>query len=285
MKELLNFFVRNSKWFVFAILMVVSTFLLVRNDPYHQNIYLTSANSVSSTIYGWTSNVTSYFNLRSNNEDLNERNAQLQLEVLALREQLLRAEEKGLLDSLNNDPSLQQFDFVTAHVINNSVMRPHNYMTINRGSNDGIAPEMGVLDQNGVVGVVNVVGPHSARVISLLNPHFRLSCKIKGNDSFGSLVWDGEDPRYAVIEELPRHTVFHQGDTIITSGYSAVFPAGIPVGIVEADNTSGNENFFSLKVRLLTDFTTLNNVQVVVNHLAAELRELEVEEKALEEKK
>lgn len=265
--------------------MVVSTFLLVRNDPYHQNIYLTSANSVSSTIYGWTSNVTSYFNLRSNNEDLNERNAQLQLEVLALREQLLRAEEKGLLDSLNNDPSLQQFDFVTAHVINNSVMRPHNYMTINRGSNDGIAPEMGVLDQNGVVGVVNVVGPHSARVISLLNPHFRLSCKIKGNDSFGSLVWDGEDPRYAVIEELPRHTVFHQGDTIITSGYSAVFPAGIPVGIVEADNTSGNENFFSLKVRLLTDFTTLNNVQVVVNHLAAELRELEVEEKALEEKK
>ncbi len=259
--------------------MVVSTILLVRNDPFHRNIYLTSANTVSSTIYGLANNVTSYFNLRQNNEDLNERNAQLQLEVLALREQLLRAEEKELLDSLTVNPDYRQFDFVTAHVINNSVTKPYNYLTINRGSADGIKPEMGVLDQNGVVGVVNVVGEHSARVISLLNPHFRLSCRIKSNDSFGSLVWDGQDSRFAVLEELPRHTVFKVGDTVVTSGYSAVFPPNIPVGIVESDNTSRNENFFSLKIRLLSDFSKLNNVQVVINYLAEELNALEQEEK------
>lgn len=264
--------------------MVASTILLIRNDPFHQNLYLTSANTVSSTIYGWANNITSYFNLKENNEDLNERNAALQLEVLALREKLIRAEEAQLLDSLQSDPSLSQFTFVTAHVINNSVTRPYNYLTINRGSLDGIKPEMGVLDQNGVVGVVNVVGEHSARVISLLNPHFRLSCRIKSNESFGSLVWDGQDPRYAVLEELPRHTVFEPGDTVVTSGYSAVFPPGIPVGIVEANNTTHNENFFSLKIRLLSDFTKLNNVQVVVNHLADELKTLEGEEKELETK-
>ena len=259
--------------------MVVSTILLVRNDPFHRNIYLTSANAVSSTIFGWANNVTSYFNLKQNNEDLNERNAQLQLEVLALREQLLRAKEKELLDSITANPAYRQFDFVTAHVINNSVTKPYNYLTINRGSADGIKPEMGVLDQNGVVGVVNVVGEHSARVISLLNPHFRLSCRIKSNDSFGSLVWDGKDSRFAILEELPRHTVFKVGDTVVTSGYSAVFPPNIPVGIVESDNTSRNENFFSLKIRLLSDFSKLNNVQVVINYLAEELNALEQEEK------
>ena len=261
--------------------MAVSTILLVHTDPFHRNIYLTSANTVSSTIFGLANKVTSYFNLKQNNEDLNDRNAQLHLEVLALREQLLRAEEKQLLDSISADPAFRQFDFVTAHVINNSVTRPYNYLTINRGSADGIKPEMGVIDQNGVVGVVNVVGEHSARVISLLNPHFRLSCRIKSNDSFGSLVWDGKDSRYAILEELPRHTVFKTGDTVVTSGYSAVFPAGIPVGIVEADNTTRNENFFSLKIKLLSDFSTLNNVQVVINYLADELTAIEQEEKEM----
>jgi rod shape-determining protein MreC len=126
-----------------------------------------------------------------------------------------------------------------------------------------------------VVGIVNVVTDHHARVISLLNPNFRLSCKIKGNESFGSLVWDGKDPRFAVLEELPRHTKYQKGDTVITSGYSAVFPEGIPVGVVVNGNSGRNENFFALKVRLLSDFSTLNNVQVVVNNNAEELKRLE----------
>jgi rod shape-determining protein MreC len=134
---------------------------------------------------------------------------------------------------------------------------------------------MGVIDQNGVVGIVNVVTEHHARVISLLNPNFRLSCKIKGNESFGSLVWDGNDPRYVVLEELPRHTKYQKGDTVITSGYSAVFPEGIPVGVVVSNNKGRNENFFALKVRLLSDFSTLNNVQVVLNNASEELRRLE----------
>lgn len=285
MREVFNFFIRYSKWFVFAIFLIASVFLLVKNNPIHQSVYLTSANSVSSAVYESINNVTGYLNLRENNEDLNRRNAVLQAEVEALNAKINALEEMLMLDSLNLPEILRPYDFIVAHVIKNSIVKPHNYITINKGSEDGVAPEMGVIDQNGVVGVVNVVGPHSSRVISLLNPHFRLSCKIKGNESFGSLVWDGKDARYALLEELPRHTVYHAGDTVVTSGYSAVFPPGIPVGIVEPNSKSGNDNLFTLKIKLLTDFTTLDNVQIVVNYMEEEIRKLEENEKKLEEVK
>ena len=279
MRELLNFFIRNSKWFVFTAYIVVSIMLLVQSSPLHRSVYLTSANAVSSTVYNWFGSISGYLNLRESNEDLNKRNADLQAEVESLRLQLATLQEMRMSDSLDMPPALKPYDFIVAHVIKNSVMRPHNYITINKGTEDGIKPEMGVIDQNGVVGVVDVVGPHSARLISLLNPFFRLSCKIKGNESFGSLVWDGEDPRFAILEELPRHTVFEIGDTVITSGYSAVFPSGVPVGIVDSRVGSAQDNLFQLKVRLFTDFSKLNNVQVVVNYLADEINALEKEHK------
>ncbi|MDO5395265.1 MAG: rod shape-determining protein MreC [Bacteroidales bacterium] len=274
MRELLQFFIRNSKWFVFAIYVVASCVLLFTFNPYQHHVYLTSASRIAGGVYGAANHVTSYFNLRENNEDLNRRNVTLQNEVLALREQIQTLRERHA-DTSQILPMARHYDFIVCHVINNSVMRPYNYITVNKGSNDGVAPEMGVIDQNGVVGIVNVVTPNYARVISVLNPHFRFSCKIKGDESFGSLVWDGKDPRFAVLEELPRHTVCHRGDTVVTSGYSAVFPPGLPVGIVESNNASDNDNFFSLRIRLLSDFTKLNNVQIVRNNNAAELNMLD----------
>lgn len=281
MRELLQFFIRNSKWLVFAVYVVLSCILLFTFNPYQQHVWLTSAGQVTGTVYGVANNVTSYFNLRDNNEDLNRRNAALELEVLSLREQMQAINER-YGDTLAKFEPLRHYDFILARVVNNSVVKPYNYITINKGVADGVKPEMGVIDQNGVVGIVNVVSDDYARLISLLNPHFRLSCKIKGDESFGSLVWDGADPRFAVLEELPRHSVYNKGDTVITSGYSAVFPEGLPVGIVEATNTSPNDNFFTLKVRLLSDFTKLNNVQVVVNNDAAQLRQLEADNQRTE---
>ncbi len=270
MHELFSFFIRWSKWFVFVFFVALSCALLFSGNPYQHHVYLTSANSVASGIYNMRNSVTSYFDLREINEDLNLRNAALESEVLALREQIREADARIQTDTMRLPGVLAQYNFVVAHVISNSIARPHNYITINKGTADGIAPEMGVIDHNGVVGIVNVAGPHSARIISLLNPHFKLSCKIKGSEHFGSLVWDGNDPTVALLEELPRHTVFAPGDTIVTSGYSAVFPEGIPVGYVMEDQRRHDENFFTLRVKLSTDFTTLSNVQVVVDSLRAE---------------
>lgn len=275
MRELFNFFIRNSKWFVYAFFAVVSLMMLFRGNPYQQHIFLTSANSVSAAVYELSNNVTSYFNLRDINEDLNRRNAALEKEVVNLRENLRLYAENSFSDTLVTPDGVDHFDFIVAHVINNSISKPYNYITLDKGADNGVRPELGVIDQNGVVGIVSVVGPRHARVISLLNPNLRLSCKIKSSDYFGSLVWDGDDPTTALLEELPRHTTYSPGDTIVTSGYSAVFPPDLPVGIILDDENRHNENFFTLKVRLFADFTTLGNVQVVTNNYAGELTDVE----------
>lgn len=252
--------------------------LLFNSDPYRHHLWTTSAGSIASTIYSTSNNVTSYFDLRETNEDLNRRNATLEQQVVALRQQVEQLKEQQYTDTLVPDSGVSLFKFKVAHVINNSVVHPHNYLTINKGSNDGIKPEMGVINQNGVVGIVSVVGANASRVISLLNPNFRLSCKIKGSETFGSLVWDGKSPEYALLEELPRHTKFSPGDTVVTSGFSAVFPAGLPVGSVVADGKKHQENFFTLKIKLFSDFTSLSNVQVIQNDRREELKSLQAGE-------
>lgn len=251
--------------------------LLFDNNPYQHHVYLTSANRICSSIFSVFNNVTSYFHLHEINEDLHHRNAMLEMEVINLRNEL--ADIKLMLpDSTFSSPAVHDYDFILAHVINNSISQPQNYITINRGSDDGITPEMGVIDHNGVVGIVNVVGSHSARIISLLNPQFRLSCKVKGHDYFGSMVWDGKDPYHAVLEELPKHVKFAKGDTIVTSGYSSVFPEGLIVGTIEEQVKDKNDNFFSLRIALSSDFTQLSTVRAIKNKRHDEIVKLSQEQ-------
>lgn len=276
----MDFIVRFSSWFVFAFYAVVSCALLFDRNPYQHHVWLTSAGSVAAGVYDVSNNVTGYFSLRAINEDLQRRQADLEEEVAALRTQLRTAREALAQDSLAAIDSVRQFRFIVATAISNSVTRPYNYITLDKGEADGLQPEMGVMDQNGVVGVVNVTGKHHARVISLLNPNFRLSCKLRGSDAFGSLVWDGKSPREALLEELPKHTRFHKGDTIITSGYSAMFPEGIPVGTIIGSARGEDDNFFTLRIRLLTDFTALSTVKVISNREIADIKGVEVDEEA-----
>lgn len=274
MRELLDFLVKNCKWFVFIIYVIISCVLLFSTNPYQHHVYLTSANAVSAGIYSVSDKFYSYFHLKEINEGLNERNAYLQTRVLDLEQQL-----QTIRDRIDSDTVIvtesSQYEFVVAHVINNSISHAFNYITINKGAADGIRPEMGVIDQNGVVGSINVVGEHSARVISVLNPKFHVSCKIKGSEHFGSLSWDGKDPTVAILEDLPQHSQVKAGDTIVTTGFSSVFPPDINVGYVLPPEKGKKLVFNNLKVRLATDFTTLGTVQVVVNSLLSETRALE----------
>lgn len=278
MRNLISFLIRHSSWFVFLLYVFISLFLLFQNNPYQQYVYLTSANSASASIYKVVSGVTSYFNLQSINNDLQERNALLEMEVINLKRQLDDCKIRMIADSISLPDSVaQSYEYYFAGVINNSVSRPMNYITIDKGSSDGIEPEMGVVDQNGVVGIVSVVSKHAARVISLLNPNMKLSCKVKGSDYFGSLYWDGVSPHFAVLEEMPRHVVYQKGDTIVTSGYSAVFPEGLIVGVIESGMKANDDNFIALRVRLSTDFTRLSTVRAIKSKLSDELKEIETE--------
>ncbi len=249
--------------------------MLFHGNPYQHHVYLTSAGRIASGVYETANNITGYFHLRDINEDLQQRNASLEMEVIELRNSLTKLSDIVKSDSLGVDSSLSRYEFIIAHVINNSISHPHNFLTIEKGSLDGVTPEMGVVDHNGVVGIVNVTGEHTSRVISLLNNDLRLSCKVKGSDAFGSLVWDGRSPREAVLEELPRHVQFEPGDTVITSGYSVVFPEGIPVGIIVSHHKDDDDNFYSLRVRLLSDFSTLSTVRVIKDAFADEITKVE----------
>jgi len=273
--NLLNFLLKYSSWLLFILFAAISCLLLFTTNPFQHHVYLTSAGRLTSAVYRAASNVTGYFALRDINEDLQHRNAQLELEILSLKGRLRDIDTRLYADTMRADTVLSRYSFIIGHVINNSVSRPNNYLTIERGAADGVRPEMGVVDQNGVVGIVNVVGPHTSRVISLLNPHLRLSCKVKGSEHIGSLQWDGRDPREAVLQELPRHARFRKGDTIVTSGFSSAFPEGVPVGTVLASGNERDNNFVALRVRLFTDFSTLSTVRIVSDSMVDELKQVE----------
>ncbi|MBD5328560.1 MAG: rod shape-determining protein MreC [Bacteroides sp.] len=273
MKNLIAFIMRYSAWFVFAIYAIISLLLLVTGNNYQRSVYLTSANIVTGTIYEGASQVTGYFHLKSINKDLQANNALLQNEVLNLKNQL--AQYRVLAsDSILPITYPDRFGYVAAAVINNNTSHPKNFFTIDKGSKDGIKSGMGVVDHNGIAGIVNVTGPHMSRVISLLNEAQHFSVKLKDTEFVGSMCWKGGDPTIGYVEEIPRHAVFNLGDTIVTSGYSTTFPEGIPVGKVLARVKSGDDSFFTLKVKLATDFRSLSTVRVIKDIYKTEIDSL-----------
>lgn len=273
MRNLLNFFVKYGSWFLFVIYLAISCIWLFTDRRYQQSVYLTSANAVSSSIFELSSNVTGYFNLRGINNDLQQRNASLENELLNLRSEL-EYYKSIAPDSSETDIPANRFSYITANVSSNSTNKPLNYFTINRGSRSGVEKGMGVVNQNGIVGIVNVVGPNTARVISLLNETQHFSVKVKGTHSVGSLQWRVGNPSVAYAEEMPRHVPYHVGDTIVTSGYSTTFPEGIPVGIVLGQVRAKDDNFTTLKLRLLPRFNDLSTVSVIIDHFKNEIDSL-----------
>lgn len=273
MRNLINFLLKYGTWLLFALYVVVSCILLFSHNAFQQSVYLTSANQVSSSLNSVTSQVTGYFHLRTINESLQASNAMLENEVLNLQHQL--KECRSLLgDTAVNADSPNRFDYISATVLNNSVRHPRNYFSINKGSRDGVRTGMGVVDQNGVAGIVNVTGSNTARVISLLNQTQHFSVKIKNTNFIGSLNWKGGDPTVAYMEQVPRHAVFNTGDTVVTSGYSTTFPENIPVGTVMNRVRGSDDNFYILKVRLSSDFKALSAVRVIVDDYKPQLDSL-----------
>ena len=223
MKHLLEFLWKYNHWLLFIVLEVLAMALLLRFNPYQQSVWLSSAGRVTGTIYEWTDGVTSYFRLKGVNKELSHRNAWLEERVSAL--------ERHLREIGDTSAAVQQlpppYQTIQAQVIKNSLNRVDNYITLDQGAAAGIRPDMGVAGTQGVVGIVYKVSSHYALVLSVLNSRSNISCMIQGSGYFGYLRWEGGDSRYAWLEDLPRHAEFELGDTVVTSGYSAVFPQGV----------------------------------------------------------
>ena len=275
MRNLLNFFLKYHYWFLFILLEVISFALLFRFNNYQGSAFFTSSNQVAGMVYEAANNVTGYFHLKSINDDLVQENVELELQIERLRSVLmeLTADSVGI-EKVKAD-ALKGYDIYRANVINNSLTHVDNYITLDKGENDGIRPEMGVINGSGVVGIVYHTSANYSVVIPILNSKSSVSCKIKRSDYFGFLKWDGGSSEYATVKDMPRHSLFSLGDTIVTSGHSAVFPGGIPIGTVEDISDSHDGLSYLLKVKLFTDFGRLNDVRVIAQKGQEEQIELE----------
>ncbi len=254
--------------------------LIFRDNAYQRNAMISSANVVTGNISRISGAVTAYLSLQKTNRALLERNDELEMQLLQLRQHLdqLTADTitfTGFVDSTGVFP----YSTIIAKVVNNSVARVSNYITINKGRKDGVAPDMGVVSERGIVGIVTTAFDHFSVVIPPINPKFKLSGKVLGSNYFGSLHWNGRSPRYVSLNELARHVEFQQGDTIVTSGYSRAFPENIIIGTIHKYERQHDDNFNSLEVELATDFHALNYVRVIRYNNSDEQQLIEQEAK------
>lgn len=279
MRNLIAFLIKNSSWFVFIFLEIVCFYFIFQYNSYQRSVYLNSSNEIVGRVYSISGSITSYFGLREVNEDLLLKNAELQNEILYLEEYISRANTDTLTtQAIVKDSTISNpYEYIIARVINNSISQTQNYITINKGLKDGIVKEMGVVSQQGIVGIVRAVSENYSVIQPIINPKTILSCKVKGSNAPGSLVWSGDDYRYGNLEGFPRFEKFEKGDTIITSGYSGIFPEGVIVGTVEDSKAQSDDNFLTLRVKLLTEFSSLKNVLIIKNNHRNEILELEKE--------
>lgn len=270
MRSLFRFLLRNYFILMFLALEAFSFSLLVSYNNYQRVTFINSTNNVVGTIYERFSHLDDYFSLSRTNARLAAENAALR--KLLQKQVMLRERNPIMRPDTVDAPA---YVFTAAKVISNSVNKQFNYITINKGSRQGIKPDMGVIGPDGVIGVITNVSPNYATGLSLLNKRFSIPAKLTKNNYTGNLAWDGEHANTADLKEIPFHIMVNVGDTVVTSGYSSIFPEGIMIGIVTKWDQEGGTNFYNIKVELSTNFRTLKYVEVVKNTKQDELKKLE----------
>lgn len=274
MHNLIEFLAKYNHWFVFVVLEVVSMVLLFSFNSYQGSVWFSSANAVTGKLYEWDANVETFFSLTKVNQELTQRNAYLEQQVSQLSEKLTDATKDSTLAKRNQMALLQNYKLIPAKVVANSIDKPGNLMTIDKGSADGVHKDMGVVCGTGVVGIVYLVAEHYSVLIPVLNTKSNISCTIQNRGYFGYLRWKGGVSEYAYLEDVPRHAHFKLGDNVVTSGYSAVFPPGVLVGKILHVYNSADGLSYRVKLKLSTDFGKLRDVCVIDDAMMRERLEI-----------
>ena len=265
---------------LFVLLETLALSMVVTYNNYQRAVFFDSSNFVSGTLFEKFSSFWQVFEFRQVNIKLAEENIVLRS---ALQEILLKsnqgkykASDSIYLPKIARDSSLKTvYRFTTARVVNNSINQQHNFLTLNKGRRDGVKPDMGVIANGQVVGLVTNVSENFSRVISILNSRWKISAKIKRNDYFGSLSWDGKDYRRVQLNEMPYHVPVQNGDTVVTTGYSSSFPEGLVIGTISDFSIGTGSNFYKIEVMLAADFKNLVIVGLVENKQLYEINQLE----------
>ena len=270
MRNLLDFLVKYSYWFLFFVLEAVSFVLLFQFNSYQGSVWFSSANAVAGKLYETTSAVESYFQLSKINTELTQRNLYLEQRLYKLEKEKSDSVADSTMENSLLLKSLQPYRLIPAQVVNMKWGRKDNLLTIDKGEADGIKKDMGVVCGTGVVGIVYLTSAHYSIVIPVLNSQSNISCVIQGRGYFGYLHWTGCDISEAYVDDVPRHAHFKLYENVVTSGYSSVFPAGIMVGKILHVYNSADQMSYRLRVKLSTDFGRLRDVCVVDNTALSE---------------
>jgi rod shape-determining protein MreC len=272
MQQIFNFIIRNSNRLLFLLLLGISLALSIQSHSYHRSKVISSANFLSGGVYERINHVNEYLNLRTENDELVLENARL-------KSLLFNKEDTTKLPLPDSIKGVKPADIIVSKVIHNSYNRHENYITLNSGANEGIKPDMGVINSLGIIGVIDNTSPRYSTVISILNMKSQINAKLKKSNHFGSLTWDGKSTGFVQLEDVPRLASVKKGDTIVTGGQSVIFPEGINIGTVDIVYKKENSSYYVIKVKLFNDMTNLGHVYVIKSKDREELINLENKEK------
>lgn len=266
MHSLLKFILRYSNFLAFLALEVVAFMLVVNNQDYPHSHALSTANTIVGWQYKIVDEIESYFRLRSINEDLSAENARLH--ALLHTQTMLHEDSMEIVYSQTSPRS--QIQFIPGKVVEMTTHKAHNYLTINKGSQDGVHEGMGVINHDGVVGIVRTVGEYYSVVIPIINTQTAISSRIQKNGYIGTIEWDGINSHYAQLSDIASHIQVQEGDTIVTSGLTPIFPKDIPVGVIESCHIGSGDSYYTIRVRLMTDYKRLEYIQIINNPMATQ---------------
>jgi rod shape-determining protein MreC len=268
MRNFLNLLYRYHNILLFLFLEGLALFLIIQNNSFQRSKYIEFSTNFSGGIFKQVSSLKQYFSLNKTNFDLAQENIELRNRLALVRKQA-KENRETVIDTIYK----QRYVYFSAQVVNNSVNKLYNYITLNKGSKDGVKLDMAVITHKGIVGFVNGVSDNFSTVIPVINRDFRVAGKFKSNGFWGSVAWQGFNPEVCDFNEVPHHVNVQKGDTIITVGSSS-FPEGIPIGTVKELEFKGG-NFYSIKIKLANDFRAINYVILVDDLMKKEQRSLE----------
>ena len=268
MQQIFNFVIRNKTFLLFLLLFSIALALTIQSHSYHRSKFINSANGLTGGVYGTMNSVDQYFNLKIKNDILAEENKRL-------REQLLNtniATDSSFIDSTY---SKGKYRITIADVYKNSYSLTNNYLTLNKGKNDSIKRDFGVMTSNGIIGIIDNTSKNYSTTLSILNSKSRINAKIKSTNHIGSLTWNGESPIYVQLEDVSQFAPVKVGDTIETGGESSIFPKGIGIGTITSFDSDISGDTYTIQVKLFNDMTNIGTVYIVENLNRNEIRSLE----------
>jgi len=272
MRTLFRLIVKYYFVLLFLLLEGIALVLIAQFNPFHKSIFLSFSRNVTNGANATASSIRDYFFLREENLRLNSENAEL-------RNKLSQGNSTVYLSYPNIGDTIgftnhDRYSYMPAEIVKNSVTKQYNYITIRLSESDIAEPNMAVVSSEGIIGMIIETSKNFATVLPLINRNSKVGAKIKGNDYFGILYWDGRNPEYIQLSEIPVHVEIGVGDTIVTSGYSSVYPKDLAIGVIE-ELKKGQGNFYDIQIKLFVNFRTINHVMVVNNYYQNEQIELE----------